>query len=118
MLSFIGSVVGFIVSLLIGALGIYIGARVVTGTDDYGYALITAIVGSVIGGIVAVLLGWLFGWIVILVAWIWVINWRYPGGWGNAIGIGLIGWLSVVVITYVLAILDVLTFSSLGIPGV
>jgi len=118
MLSLIGSVVGFVVSLLIGALGIYIGARVVTGTDDYGYALITAVVGSVIGGIVAVLLGWLFGWIIILVAWIWVINWRYPGGWGNAIGIGLIAWLSVVVITYVLAILNVLTFANLGVPAV
>lgn len=118
MLSLIGSVVGFIVSLLIGGLGIYIGARVVTGTDDYGYALITAIVGSVIGGIVAVLVGWLFGWIVVLIAWVWVINWRYPGGWGNAIGIGLIAWLSVVVISYALVFLDILTSSALGIPGI
>lgn len=118
MISLTGSVVGFVVSLLIGALGIYIGARVVTGTDDYGYALITAIVGSVVGVIVAFLLGWLFGWIVVLVAWIWVINFRYPGGWGNAIGIALIGWLSVVAITYALAILNILTFKALGIPGI
>ena len=74
--------------------------------------------GRVIGGIVAVLLGWLFGWLVVLIAWIWVINWRYPGGWGNAIGIGLIGWLSVVVITYALAVLNVLKFTALGIPAV
>ncbi|WP_227354358.1 hypothetical protein [Haladaptatus salinisoli] len=118
MVYLIGSVVGFVVSLLIGALGIYIGARVVTGTDDYGYALITAIVGSLVGGIVAVLIGWLLGWLVVLVAWVWVINWRYPGGWGNAIGIGLIAWVSVVAITYALAILNVLTFRMLGIPSI
>ncbi|WP_458206271.1 hypothetical protein [Haladaptatus sp. NG-SE-30] len=118
MISLTGSVVGFVVNLLIGALGIYIGARVVTGTDDYGYALITAIVGSIIGVIVAFIFGWLFGWIVVLVAWIWVINWRYPGGWGNAIGIGLIAWLSVVGITYVLVTLEILTSKMLGIPGI
>ncbi|WP_458188555.1 hypothetical protein [Haladaptatus sp. NG-WS-4] len=118
MVYLIGSVVGFLVSLLIGALGIYIGARVVTGTDDYGYALITAIVGSLVGGIVSIFLGWLLGWLIVLVAWIWVINWRYPGGWGNAIGIGLIAWLSVVAITYVLVTINVLTSKMLGIPGI
>jgi hypothetical protein len=120
MASIIGSVVGFIVSLLIGALGIYVGARVVTGTDDYGYAVITAVVGSLVWWIVAVLVGWipLVGGLLALVAWIWVINVRYPGGWGNAIAIGFIAWIAVVVVLYVLAVLGVVTFDALGIPAV
>ena len=117
MVSIFGPIVGFVVSLLIGALGIYVGARVVTGTDDYGYAIITAIVGSLVWWIVSFFVPFVGG-ILALVAWVWVINVRYPGGWGNAIAIGLIAWLSVTVVLYALTFLNVVTADAFGIPAV
>jgi hypothetical protein len=44
----IGSVIGFVVSLLIGALGIYVGASVITGVKDYTYAIVTALIASLV----------------------------------------------------------------------
>jgi hypothetical protein len=49
------SLIVFIISLLIGALGIYVGARVVAGIDDYTYAIVTALIrGDHLGGRVGV----------------------------------------------------------------
>lgn len=114
-MALIDSIIVFLVSLLIGALGIYLGARIIADTDDYGYAIITALIGA----LVWVLLSWIpfLGPILALVAWIGVINWRYPGGWVDAILIGLIAWVAAVIVLYVLAALDIVAFDALGIPG-
>jgi len=118
-MAIVANLVGFVISLLIGALGIYVGGRVVTDVDDYSYAIITAFVGAVVWWVVAVLVGWipLLGPILALLAWVGVINARYPGGWGNAILIGLVAWLSAMVVLYVLAVFNVVTFQAFGIPG-
>jgi steroid 5-alpha reductase family enzyme len=119
-MALIDSVIVFVVSLLIGALGIYVGARVITDTDDYSYALITALIGAIVWTIVAFLIGWipLLGPIVALIAYVGVINYRYPGGWLNAIGIALIAWLASLLVVAVLATLGVTTFDAAGVPGV
>jgi hypothetical protein len=104
---------------LIGALGIYIGARVITDYDDYTYAIITALIGAIVWVVVATLVGWipLLGPLLALLAYVAVIQWRYPGGWLEAIGIALIAWIASLVVLYVLATLGVTTFDALGVPG-
>jgi len=116
----IESLIVFVVSLLIGALGIYIGARTLTGRDDYSYAVITALIASVLWVIVAFFLGWipLLGPVLALLVYVGVINMRYPGDWPTAIGIALLAWLSSLVILYVLAALGVTSFDAVGVPGV
>lgn len=42
------SIVVFLVSLLIGGLGIYVGAAVLASSRDYGHAVVTAALGSVV----------------------------------------------------------------------
>ena len=118
-MALIDSVVGFVVSLLIGALGIYLGARVIVNTEDYTYAIITALIGAIIWVIVAALVGWipLLGPILALIAWIAVINWRYPGGWVDAALIGVIAWIASLVVLWILSILGIVAFDALGIPG-
>ena len=118
-MALIDSALVFVVSLLIGALGIYVGARVLTGTDDYTYAIVTALIGAVVWAVVGLLIGGIpfIGPLLTLLAYLAVINWRYPGGWGKAIGIALVAWVSVVVILYVLAVLGVATFGAVGVPG-
>jgi len=114
------SLIVFVVSLLIGAVGIYVGARIVTDTDDYSYALITALIGAVVWALVSLFLGWipLLGPLATLVAYIGVINYRYPGGWVNATAIALIAWLASVLVVVLLGIIGVAGFEATGVPGV
>ncbi len=51
----ISALVSFAVSLFVGGLAIYIGGRIVSDTDDYGRAVVTALLG-VIAWIAALLI--------------------------------------------------------------
>lgn len=117
------TIVVFVVNLLIGALGIYAGARVIADVDDYTYAVVTALIGAIVWTVVVFLLGWIpflgafLAPLLALVAYVGVVNYRYPGGWLNAIGIALVAWITVVVVLYVLAVLGLTTFGAVGVPG-
>lgn len=115
----VDSIIVFVVSLLIGALGIYAGARVVTGVNDYTYAIVTALIGAIVWTVVAFFFGWipLLGPLLALLAYVAVINYRYPGGWGEAIGIALIAWIAAIIVLYALALFNIAAFDAVGIPG-
>ncbi|UHQ95404.1 hypothetical protein [Haloterrigena alkaliphila] len=114
------SLIVFVVSLLIGAVGIYLGAKVIVDTEDYTYAIITALLGAIVWGLVGFFLGWipLLGPLLVFVAYLAVVNARYPGGWVDAAAITIIAWLSVLVVLYVLALIGVTGFDAVGVPGV
>jgi hypothetical protein len=113
---FVGSIVAFLVALLVGGLAIYISARVIADVDDYSHAVITALLGAVAWALTS----WipLIGPILALVAWVWVIKWRYPGGWVDAAIIGVVAWVSALVILYVLNTVLNLGVGAFGVPGV
>ncbi|QRV13438.1 hypothetical protein JMJ58_10685 [Haloterrigena salifodinae] len=115
----IGSAIVFVVSLLIGALGIYVGARIIVGADDYDHAIVTALIGAIVWGLVGFFVGWipLLGPLLALLAYIGVINFQYPGDWTAAAMIGLVAWVTVLVVLYALAALGVTAFDAAGIPG-
>lgn len=118
--SIAGSVLVFIVNLLIGAVGIHIGARLIVDRDvGYQRAIITALIGAIVWSLAAFFLGWIpfLGPILALLAWIGVINWRYPGGWVSATTIALVAWIVAALVLYALASLGLFEFSALGIPG-
>ncbi|MFC7080757.1 hypothetical protein [Halorussus caseinilyticus] len=123
MVGFLNFVIGFVVSLLIGAFGIYVGARVIADRDDYEYAILTALVGAFVWWLVAGLfsiipiVGGLIGSVLGLLAWVYVINARYPGGWGNAVGIALVAYLTVWVVLVLLNSVGLLASGALGVPG-
>lgn len=105
----------FVVSLLVGGLGIYVGARFIAGVDDYSHAVFTAAIGALawaIGSLVPII-----GGIVAFLAYLWVVNRRYPGGWVNAVLITLVAWLTVFVVMWVLSALNVPFFGAVGVPG-
>ena len=113
---FVGSIVSFVVALLVGGLAIYVGARVVADVDDYGHAVVTALLGALAWALTS----WipLIGPIVALVAWVWVVKWRYPGGWGTAAIIGLVAWLAALVILFIVDGILGLGIGAFGVPGV
>ncbi|ELY39252.1 hypothetical protein [Natronorubrum tibetense] len=116
----IESLVVFAVSLLIGAIGIYAGAKVIVDSEDYTYALVTALLGAIIWGVVGFFFGWipLLGPLLVFVAYLAIINARYPGGWVDAAAITIVAWLSVLIVLYVLALVGVTGFDAVGVPGV
>lgn len=112
----IGSLVAFLVALLVGGLAIYISASLVADVQDYSHAVITALFGAIAWALTA----WipLVGPLIALIAWIWVINWRYRGGWVDAAIIGVVAWLSALVILFVLDSVLGLGVGAFGVPGV
>jgi hypothetical protein len=118
-MALIESLVVFAVSLLVGAFGIYVGARVIADTEDFGYAVVTALIGAIVWAVVGFFLGWIpfIGPLLTLLAYVWVINRRYPGGWLRAFAIALVAWLAALVVLYLLAVFDISTFEAVGVPG-
>lgn len=118
-MAIVDSLVVFVVSLLIGALGIYVGARVITDRDDYTYAVVTALVGALVWVVVAFFVGWIpfLGPLLALLAYVTVINFRYPGGYVDALAISLVAWIASLLVLYVLAAAGVSTFEAVGVPG-
>lgn len=110
----------FLVSLVVGTVAITIGARLLVDRDTgLLQGATTALLGALVYTLVGVFLGWipLLGPLLMLLAWVGVINWQYPGGWGTAVGIALLAWVSAVLILFGLAQLGVAT-GAFGIPGV
>ncbi|MFW6458389.1 MAG: hypothetical protein ACOCY6_03125 [Halodesulfurarchaeum sp.] len=112
----VGTVVSFVVALLVGGLGIHLGAAAVGKAEDYEHAIVTALLGA----LAWVLTGWipLFGPIIALIAWIGVINWRYRGGWVDAAIIGFLAWLAATVVLWIVNSIFRLGIGAFGIPGV
>jgi len=115
----LNSIIVFVVSLLIGALGIHIGAMVISGVTNYTYAFFTALIGAIVWTVTGLLFGWipLVGPVIVLLSYLAIVKWRYPGGWIEAVGITLVAWVSVIVVLYILATADVTTFDAIGVPG-
>ncbi|WP_049927015.1 hypothetical protein [Halopiger goleimassiliensis] len=113
------SLVVFVVSLLIGALGIHVGALLIANVSDYSYAVYTALFGAIVWSVVGFLFGWLpfLGPAIVLLAYLGVIKRRYPGGWIDAAGITLVAWIAVLGVLYLLASAELTTFDAIGVPG-
>ncbi|MFC7210793.1 hypothetical protein ACFQL3_09935 [Natronoarchaeum sp. GCM10025321] len=110
------SLVTFGVSLLIGAIGIYVGANLVADVQSYSYALVTALIGGILWGIVEFFVP-LIGGLVAFIAYLWVVNNRYPGGWIDAILITLVAWVAVVVTLIILSTIGLGGLEAYGVPG-
>ncbi|AXG07772.1 hypothetical protein DU500_15800 [Haloplanus rubicundus] len=112
---FVGALVTFVVSALVGGLAIYVGARVVADVDDYGRAVVTALLGALGWAVVS----WLplIGPVVALIVWIGVLKWRYPGGWGTAAVMGFVAWIAALVILFVVNAAFGVGIGAFGVPG-
>jgi hypothetical protein len=97
--SLLGSIVGFVV----GAIGIYVGGQLVADHGDFTHALVTAFVATLVTFVVGLFFGWipLFGPLLGLIAYVGVLNMRFPGGWVEAAIIGVVAWLASTVVNFV-----------------
>lgn len=114
------SLVVFLVSLLIGGLGIYVGAWFLASSRDYGHAVVTAALGSFVWWLVALFIGGvpLLGPVVVFIAYLGVIKARYRTDWLTAAGIALVAWITVLVVLAVMSAVGAGEFGTVDIPGV
>ncbi|MFO7832736.1 MAG: hypothetical protein R6V31_01445 [Halohasta sp.] len=115
-----GSIIVLLVNLLIGTIAIYAGARLVIDADTgVGRAAVTALLGALAWALVSFFVGWipLLGPLLTLLAWIGIINWQYPGGWGAAAGIGLVAWLVSIAALVALNAVGLVGIEALGVPA-
>ena len=116
----VSAVFVFLVSLLVGAGAIHLAARLLVDRDtQFRQAVGTALVGAVVYTLLGLFLPWipLLGPLLMLLAWVGVINWLYPGGWVTAFGIGLLAWVLALLILFALSVIGIVTPEALGIPG-
>ncbi len=115
----VSALISFAASLLVGAAAIYIAAAVLVDVRDYEHAIITALVGALAWFVSSLFLGWIpfVGPLLVLIAYLWIINARYPGGWIKAALIALGAWVVGVVLMTLLATVGVVD-DLLGIPGI
>lgn len=116
MVPLVGSIVAFLVALLVGGLAIYVAASLVVDVEDYSHAVVTALLGAIAWALTV----WIpaIGPLIALIAWVWVINWRYPGDWIEAAAIGIVAWLAALAIIFVLDAILQLGVGAFGVPGV
>ncbi|WP_458189326.1 hypothetical protein [Haladaptatus sp. NG-WS-4] len=117
----VSAVFVFLVSFLVGTVAIHIGARLIVDRDTgYRRAALTALLGALVYSLVGFFLGWipLLGPILMLLAWVFVVNVQYPGGWGTATGIGVVAWGISLLLVFALAQLGLVTSNAFGVPGV
>ncbi|MGM0606013.1 MAG: hypothetical protein ACQETB_10150 [Halobacteriota archaeon] len=97
----------FGISLLVGTIGIFLGARLVIDRDtSLVRAALTAGVGAIAWVLASVFLGWIpfLGPVLTLAVWIGVINWMYPDGWASAIAIAVVAWVVAIAIVFLLGV--------------
>lgn len=100
-LALIGTLVSFVITLLITGFMIYIAGRmVVGGRATFGKAIAIAFVGSLLGFVLTLLLPF-FGWAIALIVWIYLIKIYFNTGWLSALAVGIVA----VVVSVVIAII-------------
>ena len=123
----IGTVIIFVVSMLVGGLGTFISMRAVADSEvTYTHAVVTSIISSAVwAGLSYLLNAYLVTGVLIfggalasLLVWIVVLYFRYSGGIVTAIPAGVFAWLIAVVALYVIATFTGLPFQAIGIPAV
>lgn len=119
-MALVDSLFVFVVSLLIGGIGIHVGSIVVTAEGDYRKAVWTAFWGAVVWAVAGFLVGWIpfLGPVLTLLAYVAVIKRRYGGNWVEAGGIALVAWVATLGTLYLLAVFEVTRFGAVGVPGV
>lgn len=116
------SLLVFVVSLLIGGFGIYVGARLAFKSENYSHAVVTALLGALAWTLVDIFFAragiqGLFSSLIGLLVWISVVRWRYDVGWIRASIIGIGAWFAAILVLVALALLGLGGLEALGVPG-
>lgn len=112
------SIVTFVVGLVVGTLGIHLGAIIILGQSTIQTAAFTAIGGAVVWFLASHFFGWvpLLGIVLTFIVWLGFVNGQYPGGLTDAAKIAGIAWVSSVMADYILKFIGIRKAHAIGVP--
>lgn len=112
------SIITFAVGLVVGALGIHLGALFVLGESSPMLAVSTALLGAVVWSVAGHFFGWVpfLGIILTFIVWLGFINARYSGGLVNAGKIAAVAWTASIIADYLLKYLGLKKAHAVGVP--
>lgn len=92
-MAFLTTFVGFLISLVISSLIIYLAAKLFGETEGFGTAMLAALIGAIIFAIASYFIA--TGWIAALIgaiAWLLALRSLYQIGWLKSLLIAIIIW--------------------------
>lgn len=98
--------IGFLISLIISGLIIFISTKMLGEKEGLGTAILTAFIGAILFSIVAIFLG--TGWIAGLIGWIaWLlaIGSLYHIGWLKSFLVSIVIWFFTMVLSWIISLL-------------
>jgi hypothetical protein len=102
-MAFVGVLIGFLISLVISSIIIYVAARLLGEKEGFGTALLAAFIGAIIFALVAFFIG--MGWVASLIgglAWLIALGTLYKMGWLKSFVVAVVIWIFAAIVSYVL----------------
>lgn len=95
--------IGFLISLVVSAIIIYLATKLFGEKEGFSTAILTSLIGAVIFGLASFLLG--IGWVASLiggVAWLIALSNLYDMGWLKSLVVAVIIWIISAIVSLVL----------------
>ena len=102
-MTFIGTLLGFLISLVISAIIIFLATKLFGETEGFGTAILAALIGSIIFAITNYFIG--IGWVAALIggiAWLIALGSLYKIGWLKSLAIAVVVWVFATIVGWVL----------------
>lgn len=112
------SLITGLVGLVVGTLGIHLGALLVLGQSSLVTAASTAVGGAIIWFLASHFFGWVpfLGIVLAFITWLAFINGQYGGGLTTAFKIAAVAWVSSIVVDYLLKYIGIRKAHAVGVP--
>jgi hypothetical protein len=97
------AVIGFLISLVISAIVIYLAAKLLGEKEGFGTAILAALAGAVIFALASYFLG--VGWVAALIggiAWLIALGSLYSMGWLKSFFVAVVIWIFATIVSLVL----------------
>jgi len=102
-MAFLGVLLGFLISLVISAIIIYLATKLFGEKEGFGTAILAAFIGAIIFALASYFIG--IGWIAALIggiAWLITLGSLYHVGWLKSFVIAVIIWIFAALVSLVL----------------
>ena len=103
-MAFFGVLIGFLISLVLSGVIIYIATKLFGEKEGFGTAILAALIGAIIFALVSYFIG--IGWIAVLIsgiAWLIALGSLYKIGWLKSLGIAIVIWVFTTIVSWLLS---------------
>lgn len=112
----INILMSFLISISVGGISIFLASVFVVNEWKISHAIAATIAGGILWAI-AIGVGHPLAVLLILIAWVTIIDIIYPGGWQQALAIGCLAWFTSFLVLMMAESIFQLELDAFGIPA-